>query len=70
MGLGATSFSLRIIDKSNYAVIKESTFTNATETENYLTDLTDLPFNSSELEVHVKVVGNGSVHISLVNIYV
>jgi len=62
----STSYSIRILDKNNHEVLGEATFTNTTESIQDIGVLTNLPSDTTQLEISGKVTGGGKAYLESV----
>lgn len=62
----SSSYSIRILDKNNHKVLGEATFTNTTESIQDIGVLTNLPSDTTQIEISGKVTGGGKAFIESV----
>lgn len=62
----STSYSIRILDKNNHEVLGEATFTNTTESIQDIGVLTNLPSDTTQIEISGKVTGGGKAYLESV----
>jgi len=67
---GATSYSVRVYDKTNNTVIVENSFTNTVENQVYLGIGSNVPISKAVWKVQVKLNGNSSKRVYIENVTV
>lgn len=66
MSNSSSSYSIEIFDKNNHQILLEKTFTNTTESIQDLGVLTNLPSDTTQLEISGKVTGGGKAYLESV----
>jgi len=66
MSNSSSSYSIEIFDKDNHQILLEKTFTNTEESIQDLGVLTNLPSDTTQLEISGKVTGGGKAYLESV----
>lgn len=66
MSNSLTDYTIRILDKNNHQVLGEATFTNTSESIQDIGVLTNLPSDTTQIEISGKVTGSGKAYLESV----
>jgi len=63
MSSSLTNYTIRILDKNNQQILAEATFANTTENVQDIGVLTNLPSDTTQIEISAKVTGGGKAYL-------